>query len=121
MLSTIQWVSLGASSIFLAVILYSVRKKRLKEAYSLLWIFTGVLLLVVSVWTNCLQLISRLIGIAYPPATLFLILLGGILLILFQYSLLLSKNQERIMRLTQEIALLRQELEELRAERDKDK
>src|SRR5574344_1918878 len=111
MLSTIQYVSLVGSLLFIAIIINCVRKKLLKEAYALLWLLTGGLLVLVSVWTDLLRLISRRIGIVYPPATLFLLLIAGMLLILFQYSLLLSKNQERIMRLAQEVALLREKLE----------
>ncbi len=114
MLSKIQIICTVGSICFLAMIFFSVRQKKLKEAYAILWIFSGLIMLVLSVWTDCLRKISDLIGIIYPPATLFLFLLCGIILILFQYSLLLSKNQERISRLAQEIALLKAEIEEMR-------
>jgi hypothetical protein len=58
-------------------------------------------------------LISKVIGIYYPPATLFLALLFGIILLLFQHVLILSRNQEKISRLTQEIAILKNKLEKL--------
>ena len=117
MLSKIQIISTVGSLCFLLIIFYTVRQKKLKEAYAILWIFSGFIMLVLSVWTDCLRLISNLIGIFYPPATLFLFLLCGIILILFQYSLLLSKNQERISRLAQEISILKAEIEELRKKR----
>lgn len=117
MLSKIQIISTVGSLCFLLIILYTVRQKKLKEAYAILWIFSGIIMLILSVWTDCLRLISNLIGIFYPPATLFLFLLCGIILILFQYSLLLSKNQERISRLAQEISILKAEIEELRKKR----
>ena len=43
-------------------------------------------------------------------AVLFLLLLVGILLLLFQYSIVISMHHERILRLTQEIALLKEKL-----------
>ena len=113
----IQIVSTLGSIIFLIIILWSVRQKKLKEAYAMLWLMTGAGMLAVSIVPNILHWISRLLGIVYPPATLFLLLLCGVIVILFQYSLLLSRNQERISRLTQEIALLKNELEKLK--RDK--
>ena len=112
--SVIQLIALSGSFLFLAIVLWSVRQKKLKEAYSLLWLFTGMILLFVSIWPRSLHLVSEWIGIVYPPATLFLLLLCGIILILFQYALLLSRNQEKISRLAQEIALLKQELEKLK-------
>ena len=116
-MSKIQLISTIGSICFLLIIFYSVRQKKLKEAYAILWIFSGLIMLMLSVWTDCLRTISELIGIIYPPATLFLFIVCGIILILFQYSLLLSKNQERISRLAQEIALLKAEIEKLRKKR----
>ncbi|MBE6385314.1 MAG: DUF2304 domain-containing protein [Lentisphaerae bacterium] len=110
----IQLIAVAGSLLFLFVVLWSVRQKKLKEAYALLWLFTGVVILFFSIWPRSLRLISELIGIVYPPATFFLLLLAGIILILFQYALLLSRNQEKISRMAQEIALLKNELEKLR-------
>lgn len=112
--STIQIVSLTGSIIFLLLILWSVRQQKLKEAYAMIWLLIGFVMIIFSVFPNILHVISRCIGIVYAPATLFLCLLCGVIMILFQYSLLLSKNQERISRLAQEIALLKNELEKLK-------
>ena len=114
MLSKIQIISIAGSLTFLLILFLCVRQKRLKEAYAILWFFFGLLMLVLSIWTDCLWTISELVGIAYPPATLFLFLLCGTEMILFQYSLLLSRSQERVSRLAQEIALLRNEVEKMR-------
>jgi hypothetical protein len=113
----IQIVSFAGSVVFLAVILWSVRQKKLKEAYALLWILIGLVMLAVALWPNVLRVLSSLIGIMYPPATLFLLLLCGVIVILFQYSLLLSRCQEKISRLTQEIAVLKNEIEKLKKEK----
>ena len=113
----IQVVSLVGNIVFLLLILWSVRQKKLKEAYAMLWILIGVMMLGVSFYPNVLRWVSQYIGIVYPPATLFLLLLCGVVVILFQYSLLLSRNQEKISRLTQEIALLKNELEKLKKEK----
>ena len=112
-----QILSILGSIIFLLIIIWSVRQKKLKEAYAILWILIGTGMLFVSIVPNILRVVSNLLGIVYPPATLFLLLLCSVFVILFQYSLLLSRNQERISRLTQEIALLKNELEKLK--RDK--
>ena len=117
MLTKIQIISIAGSLTFLLILFLCVRQRRLKEAYAIFWLFFGVLMLVLSIWTDCLRKISEMVGIVYPPATLFLFLLCGTEMILFQYSLLLSRNQERISRLAQEVALLRNEIEELRKKR----
>lgn len=111
MYSMIQWYSLLGSLLFLIIVLDAVRRQRLREAYALVWLFISGAMIVVSLWTNVLRLISNILGIAYPPATLFLILTVGILLLLFQYSIVISLHNEKLKRLTQEIALLKEKLE----------
>ena len=108
--TTVQWYSLAGSLIFLLMVLDSVRRQRLREAYALIWIFLAVGMILISLWSDILKFISDILGILYPPATLFLLLLVGILLLLFQYSIVISMHHERILRLTQEIALLKEKL-----------
>ena len=114
--TTVQWYSLAGSLIFLLMVLDSVRRQRLREAYALIWIFLAVGMILISLWTDILKFISDILGILYPPATLFLLLVSlalllvGILLLLFQYSIVISMHHERILRLTQEIALLKEKL-----------
>ncbi len=108
----VQWVSLAGSLLFLAMVLEAVRRQRLREAYALLWIASAAGMVVLTLRINLLRWISDLVGIEYPPATLFLLLIIGILLLLFQYSIVISTHNEKIRTLTQDIALLRQELEE---------
>lgn len=117
MLTTVvQWYSLAGSIIFLLIVLDSVRRQRLREAYALLWIFLAIAMIIVSVWTHILRVFSNILGIVYPPATLFLFLIVGILLLLFQYSIVISKHHEKIVRLTQEIALLREKLNRIKSD-----
>lgn len=111
--TTIQWYSLGGSLIFLLLVLNAVRNQHLREAYALIWVFLAVFMIFVSIWTHVLKLVSNLLGIVYPPATLFLLLIVGILLLLFQYSIVISMHHEKIMKLTQEIALLKERVERL--------
>ena len=63
--------------------------------------------------SRAVEMDSDVIGIVYPPATLFLLLSAGIFLILFQYSLILSRRTEEVKRLTQELALLEERLRRL--------
>ena len=110
LMTTVQWYSLAGSLIFLLMVLDSVRRQRLREAYALIWVFLAVAMSLISLWTDILKFISDILGILYPPATLFLLLLVGVLLLLFQYSIVISMHHERILRLTQEIALLKEKL-----------
>jgi hypothetical protein len=110
----VQWVSIVGSALLLGGVLELVRSRKLVEQYSLLWIFTAVVLLLLSCWRGLLDRLAFLLGIHYPPSALFLIGFGFFLVILLHFSLVLSELSERSKKLAQEVSLLR---EELRSER----
>ncbi len=108
-MTLIQIISIIGSIIFLAMILTAVYRNKLQDAYALLWIFTGLLIFAVSSSSAFLGWISDLLGIQTPALAIFLILICGILLILFQQSIVITKQQERIRKLAEEVALLKAE------------
>jgi hypothetical protein len=110
----VQWVSILGSFGLLAIVFELVRSRRLQEEYSLLWIFTGAVLLVLSGWRGLLDRLAFLVGVHYPPSALFLVGFGFFLIILLHFSLVLSSLSERTKKLAQEISLLK---EEIRADR----
>jgi hypothetical protein len=110
----VKLLAIAGSATLLALVLELIRRGRLKERYALLWLFSGIVLLVLSLSRSLLEYFSRLIGIFYPPSLLFLIAFVFLLLITLHFSAVISGLSEKNKRLTQEIALLRQALEELR-------
>jgi len=105
----IQWVSILGSGTLLVAVLELVRSRRLREEYSLLWIFTAVVLLLLSCWRGLLDRLAHLSGIKYPPSALFLVGFGFFLLLLLHFSLVLSDLSRKTKRLAQELALQRAE------------
>jgi hypothetical protein len=101
----IQWVSILGSAALLIVVLELVRSRRLREEYSLLWIFTAVVLLLLSCWRGLLDRLAFVTGIKYPPSALFLVGFGFFLLLLLHFSLVLSDLSRKTKRLAQELAL----------------
>ena len=88
-----------------------VRGRRLKERYALLWLATGVVLLVLSVWRGGLNTIAGWLGVtSYPPAVLFAVATLFILLVLLHYSTVISKLADQNVILAQRLALLEERL-----------
>ncbi len=114
-----QYIAIAASIGLFIYISYLVRNKRIKEEYSLLWLFFSVVFIFFSVWRDGLEYFAKLVGIAYPPAALFIILLLAIFLILIEFSRIISKLTDRNIALAQEIAILKMELENLRKEMER--
>jgi hypothetical protein len=104
----IQIISLIGSLFFLIFIFELIRRKRIKEAYSILWLLFGLIFLFFSFWKNGLDYFSSIVGIYYPPAFLFLIMIVSIILILVQFSIIVSSQDEKIKKLAQEIAIMKE-------------
>jgi len=93
-----------------------VRTRKLKEEYALLWLFTGVVLVLLPVVIDLLDALSFALGITYPPAFIGLVAAVCILFILFQFSTSISRFSERTKVLTQEVAILQERVRRLEAE-----
>ena len=109
----LQIVAIIVSLSLFLLIMYLIRSQRIKEEYSLLWIFFSLVFIVFSFWRSGLDYLSDFLGVAYPPAALFMILLMAIFLILIEFSIIISKLSDKNKSLAQEIGLLRQKLEDL--------
>jgi hypothetical protein len=116
-MTMIQLFSIGFSLCFTIMVFYYIYKARLKEAYALIWVVTNLFFLGLSLWQDGLNWLSKFIGIYYPPAALFLVLFGGVLLILLQFSCVLSRRADDVKKLSQRLALLEEKMS--RAEKGK--
>jgi hypothetical protein len=103
----IQYVAIIGSIVLLFFILELARKGKIKVQYAILWFFAAGLFLAISIWRDGLDAIARCIGVAYPPAALFLLLIIGIVGILIHFSVVLSSLSERTRALVQETGILR--------------
>ena len=95
----------------LAYLNYKIYKK-LKEEYTLLWFLLFIFFLVLSLFRGSIDFISRLLGIHYQPAALFLILFGALFLLMLHFSIVISNLREKIDRLVTSIALLEEKITE---------
>jgi hypothetical protein len=110
----VKVLAITGSATVLFLVLELIRRGRLKERYSLLWLLSGSVLLILSLSRGLLEAISKLIGIYYPPSLLFLIAFVFLLLITLHFSAVISGLSEKNKRLAQEVALLRQAIEDLK-------
>ena len=100
------------------LVINAVRTRRLKEEFALLWLLTAIVLVVTPLAIDYLDMVARALGVEYPPALIFLLAIVSLLLILFQFSLRISRFSDMIKVLTQEIAILSARLEDLEAPPD---
>jgi len=87
-----------------------IRRRKLREEYALFWLGASVVLLGVSFWRRSIDLAARLVGVAYPPSLLLLVVVVVGFMLAMHYSISLSRLAEQNKRLAQELALLRHEV-----------
>ena len=102
----------------LLIMLSMVKNKKLELRYTLTWILTSFCFIILSLFPDILRAISDLLHIIEPVNTLFLLIIFFLLVISFTITLVVSKNANRVKTLTQELALIKSELEKLKKESD---
>lgn len=101
----------------LVFIIDLVRRRKLKEEYSVLWVTTAVVMLVLSVWFELLVWITDLIGGVAPSSTLFFFGLLFVFFMLLHFSVRVSALERRLVALIQEIGLMTEHRPDPDAER----
>jgi hypothetical protein len=104
-------VSLG----FLVAVLDLVRRGRLKEEYTPIWVVVATGLMISAVWFDGVRLVTRAVGAWTPSSTLFFLGLVFLLVLCLNYAVRLSGMSGRLTALAQEVSLLREELSRVRA------
>ena len=115
MTDRVQIVALTGSVILLLLVLELVRRRRLAEEYSALWIVSALVLIGISLRRDVLDFAARWLGVYYPPAVLVLMLVAIISIASLSFSVILSRQQRQIDRLIEENAIMAAELRELRS------
>lgn len=114
MTDLVQLVSVAVSGALLVTIIELVRRRRLTEDYSFIWIVCAVALLALSLWRNLLDLAASALGVHYPPAVLLLVLTFFVVIVSLYFSVVVSRHRTDIERLVEELALLEADVRALR-------
>lgn len=107
-----EWVMMSAGVVFLVAVLEMIRRRRLKEEYSLLWLLAGGVMLVLTVARPLLEVIAAALGIFYAPSALFLV--AGLLAMALGLHLtaVISTLTDQSRVLAQRIAILEERVRE---------
>ena len=107
MISTnLRVVAIAGSLELLLFIIELVRRRRLKEEYSVLWVTTAVVLLLLAIWGGLLRSVTHAIGAISQASTLYFFGLIFVVFLLLHFSLRVSQLERRVIALLQEVALL---------------
>lgn len=101
----IQIFGLFGGILLLLLVLELVRRRKLLEGYSLIWILTCLGLIVVSLWKNLWEKLADFLGIFYSPVILFLFTFAFLLLIVLDLTIKISKLTDQNRKLAQRTGL----------------
>ncbi len=96
----------------LLITLEAVRRFAMEERYALLWVFTGIILVVFAVYPDAVGWLAAMTGMHYVSA-ITVVVFAFLLLVAFHFSLALSGLRENQKRLSQKSAELELRLEAL--------
>jgi hypothetical protein len=104
--ANLRIIAIAGSLALLLFIIELVRRRRLKEEYSVLWVATAVLLLLLAAWGGLLRGFTNGIGALSQASTLYFFGLIFVVFLLLHFSVRVSALERRVVVLLQEIALL---------------
>ena len=102
----IQYLSIAVCVVLILGVIELIRRGRLREEYAFVWLGCTVVFLVLSIWRGLFDGLARLLGIAYGPALLILVILLFGFVFLVHFSIVISKLTGENKRLAQELAIL---------------
>lgn len=111
----IQVLAIAVSVAFLILVLELVRRRKLVEEYSFIWIVVAVIVLAVSIWRELLHTAARDLGVHDPPNVLLIALTAAVLFALLGVSMILSRQRRQIERLIEDTSILSAEVRDLRS------
>ncbi len=100
--------------IIFVLIIDLVRRRRLREEYSWLWLLTSAALFALVIQYSWLELITEAMGAVLPTTTLFIGALVFLMFLSIQFSVRISKLTDQVKNMVQENALLREKIEEIK-------
>lgn len=99
-------LAMVVSAVLLLLILELVRRRKLREEYSWLWLLTALAIMLLSLRFDLLQAMTRLIGAVVPVSTLFFFGLIFLMVISISYSVRISTLSLQVKNLAQKLAIL---------------
>ena len=101
--------------LFLFIILWMLKKKKLTVRYSIVWFFAAFVLVLFAVFPYIVLVLRDLLQVELVSNLVFLMVLAFVLFMLLSISCIVSVFSEKLKRLYQEAALLEQRVRDLEA------
>ena len=102
----LQIILILSSFLLFCLVLELIRKGRLREEYSLIWLFSATIVFILSVFKGSLRFLADLVQIGYAPSLIFMVGLGLVTTIQLLQTIVISKLTSQNRELIQRLAIL---------------
>lgn len=99
--------------VYFIIILYYLKNRALELKYTLLWIFAGMIMLLITAFPKLALAVTRLFGIESHMNTLYLTCLGFMIMLLMMLTSIVSRQSNKIKTLIQEVAILKKHIKDI--------
>lgn len=106
--------------IYVFLILKEIRNKKLKLSFAIFWIISGIMLVIAIMIPNLIENLTRILGFEIQSNMLFCITIFIAFYLIFNLTVKLSKEYQNNVLLVQEISLLKNRIEKLEKEQQKE-
>lgn len=99
--------------IYYVVLFYLLRKRALTLKYTLLWIISGIVMILIVAFPALFEKLMRVIGVVEMTNGLFAVVCFAILIIQISITSIVSKMNEKMRQLIQQCAMYEKRIREL--------
>ncbi|WP_456416406.1 DUF2304 domain-containing protein [Thiolapillus sp.] len=118
-MSYVNWISATIGLLTAGLIFYLVRRDHLHTRYALWWIPVAIVMAILGVFPQIADWIGRTLGISYPPVIPLLLGLVAMVVKILVMDIERSRNEVKLTRLVQRVAILEKRLEDKLSHSDK--
>lgn len=98
--------------LFIFIMINFIKKDNISLKYALVWLISGILMIVATLIPNLLELLSNLLGFELVSNMLFMIAILVLFAICFSFTVIVSRQTQKIRLLIQEVSILKAKMEE---------
>ena len=100
------------SIVLIFFIINLVKKSKLDEKYSILWLLASFIILIVSIFPDIITKVANKFNVFYPPTLMLLFAILVLIAYTIHISVVITKQNKMIVKLTQELGILKEKINE---------
>ena len=113
-----QVFAIAAMAVLFILLFGLLKKNRLSLRYSLLWLLSGLILLVLAVFPGLLDRFSRFIGIYSSVNALFAVIFLCGMILMISFTVIVSREKQEIVKMVQRMAVLENRVRQLEGKKN---